>query len=67
MNKLNVYFIAVIVVAILMGLVLFSIATTFPGLDVSLDMFYPVLTSFLICLPVLFMDFERSIPKTIAR
>ncbi|HFJ9612659.1 TPA: hypothetical protein ACG4NT_000082 [Stenotrophomonas maltophilia] len=67
MNKLNAYIIAVIVVALLMSLALFCVAATFPGLGVSLDMFYPVLTSFLVCVPVLFMDFESPPPKTIAQ
>lgn len=67
MNKLNAYIVAVIVVAVLMGLALFCVAAAFPGLDVTLDMFYPVLTSFLICVPVLLMDFESPPPKTIAQ
>ncbi len=67
MNKLNAYIVAVIVVALLMSLALFSVAAAFPGLGVTLDMFYPVLTSFLICVPVLFMDFESPQPNTIAQ
>ncbi|MBK0052957.1 hypothetical protein [Stenotrophomonas sp. S39] len=65
MNKLFAYLIAVIVVALLMGVALFSVAAAFPGLGVSLDMFYPIFTSFLVCVPVLFMDFESPAPTKI--